>query len=514
MECLDDVVGGKNMKKTRTISFGAIALLSAPGVSTQLAAQTAHHHYKLIEIPTLGGPQSFVNGGGGLTQILDNQGTFTGCADTSIPDLNFPNSNPQAAPPDPLIYHAIQWKNDVLTDLGALPGASSSCSFWISENGLIAGVSETNVIDPFLGWPAARAVLWKEGKIIDLGTLGGNESFVVGGVNDRGQVVGSATNAIPDPFSGYGTQLRGFLWQKGVMQDLGTLGGPDVLTTAVNNRGQIVGYGSTNSILNPITGGLTTDPFLWEDGKMIDLGTLGGTFGGAGLINNQGQIAGQSNLAGDLVTRGFFWDRGVLTDLGSFGGDVVEVFWLNELGEVFGTAEYPGNVTRHAFRWKKGDMTDLGTLYAECSSDVTGSTAYGANSKSQVVGSSWCDDLAAAAFLWEDGEPMVDLNALITPASNIQLVFGLTINDGEEIAGVGFLPNGDSRDFVLIPCDENHPNIEGCDYNLAEGSTVASARKQAASNPSLPPDAIGRLMRSLHLRSAPWQRRLGAQSPK
>ena len=109
---------------------------------------------------------------------------------------------------------------------------------------------------------------------------------------------------------------------------------------------------------------------------------------------------------------------------------------------------------------------------------------------------------------------MVDLNALITPASDIQLVFGLTINEGGEIAGVGFLPNGDSRDFVLIPCDENHPNIEGCDYNLAEGSTVASARKQAASNPSLPPDAIGRLMRSLHLRSAPWQRRLGAQSPK
>jgi hypothetical protein len=53
-----------------------------------------------------------------------------------------------------------------------------------------------------------RATLWKDGEVLDLGTLGGYESFVVSAGNNRGQMAGSATNAIPDAFSGFGTQLR------------------------------------------------------------------------------------------------------------------------------------------------------------------------------------------------------------------------------------------------------------------------------------------------------------------
>jgi len=242
---------------------------------------------------------------------------------------------------------------------------------------------------------------------------------------------------------------------------------------------------------------------------MVNLGTLGGTFGGAGLINNRGQVTGQSNLAGDLVTRGFFWDRGVFTDLGSFGGNVVELFWLNERGEVFGTSEYPDNKTRHAFRWKNGAMTDLGTLYPECTSDVTGSTAYGANSKTQVVGSSWCDNTAAAAFLWENRGPMVDLNNLIIPTSDIQLVFGLTINDRGEIAGVGFRSNGDARDFVMIPCDEDHPDIEGCDYSFVDDNGTAGSEKQSVEKSALSPEPMKRVMRMMTERSSPWHHNFG-----
>ena len=95
-------------------------------------------------------------------------------------------------------------------------------------------------------------------------------------------------------------------------------------------------------------------------------------------------------------------------------------------------------------------MTDLGTLYPNCASINTGSAAYSADSKTQIVGSSWCDNVAAAAFLWKKSGPMVDLkdlNTLIPANSIMQLVVGATINELGEITGLGVLPNGDTHAF-------------------------------------------------------------------
>ena len=38
---------------------------------------------------------------------------------------------------------------------------------------------------------------------------------------------------------------------------------------------------------------------------MLDLGTLGGTYGFANALNNRGQVVGQSNLTGDLTFHPF-----------------------------------------------------------------------------------------------------------------------------------------------------------------------------------------------------------------
>jgi len=413
-----------------------------------------HHHYKLIDLGTFGGPTSFTQA---PSQAINNQGSIAGCADTSLSDTDYLNTGflPSPPAPDPFIFHAFQWQNGALTDLRALAGPNSSCANWISENGLVAGVSENGAIDPLTGFTEVRAVLWKGGQPMDLGTLGGYESFSAG-VNSRGEAVGTATNTIPDSFGcfGFGTQCRAFLFQNGVMQDLGTLGGPDSITfSGVNERGQVVGCSFTNSTPNPTTGAPTLDPFLWEKGKMVDLGTLGGASGCGLLINDRGQVMGQSNLGGDQITHAFLWERGVLTDSGDLFGGNVEPFWLNKLGDVVGNAQYPGGFPRHAFLSRNGlKMKDLGTLYPNCDSIITGSVAYGVNSTTTVVGSSFClQPPAQDAVLWQNGD-LLDLNDLVPANSSLHLVNAFGINERGEITGVGVLPNGDQHAFLLIPC--------------------------------------------------------------
>ena len=151
--------------KSRILSYvTATTLLAALAIPVRPVAQEIkpekpnHHRYKLVNLGTFGGPVGYLNWPG--AQVLRNRGAIAGAADTSTPDPNYPNTS-LWLPPDPFIMHAFQWYNGVLTDLGALPGANSSFANWISANGLIAGLSETGVIDPLLGVPEANAVLWK-----------------------------------------------------------------------------------------------------------------------------------------------------------------------------------------------------------------------------------------------------------------------------------------------------------------------------------------------------------------
>ena len=146
--------------------------------------------------------------------------------------------------------------------LDTLPGANlSSGVSWVSGSGNISGVSYNGLIDPLLGIPETRAGVWiKSNTMRDLGTLqGGHESFAAA-VNDRGQVAGWFSNLIPDPFSlgclavCFTTQTRGFIWENGVMHDLGTLGGPDAITEAMNARGQIVGQSIPPRSRTPVAG--------------------------------------------------------------------------------------------------------------------------------------------------------------------------------------------------------------------------------------------------------------------
>ena len=115
-----------------------------------------------------------------------------------------PRTSKSAAGPTvlvPFVFHAFEWQNGVLTDLGALPGIECSQAVSVNASGEVVGGSGNGVTDPLAGGiEEVRAVLWKDGEIQDLGTLGGSESTAVA-INNRGQVTGFSTNGIPDPFS-------------------------------------------------------------------------------------------------------------------------------------------------------------------------------------------------------------------------------------------------------------------------------------------------------------------------
>jgi len=378
------------------------------------------------------------------------------------------------------VIHGVISRNGTSTNLGALPPSDSNLSapLSISDNGRTVGASGNGQIDPLTGFPEFEAVSFQGGQVIDLGNFGGNGS-VAYSVNNRGQVVGFALNTIPDPYGSFlmgcstiacfptGQQMRAALWQNGRMQDLGTLGGNDAIAGIVNEAGQVAGTSYTNTIPNSTTGWPSQDPFFWERGRMVDVGNLGGTFAYADWMNERGQIVGLSTLAGDAISHPFFWDRGRLTDIGTFGGSYGEAHQVNNAGAVIGLAALSGDQAHHAFLWRSGTLTDLGTLGG------TLSNAWAINSSGQVVGASFVNSGATHAFLWEEGAGMIDLNTLIPPGSGLYLENATLINDRGQISGDAVLDSGNSRAYLLTPCDDDQPG--DCGSNIFVADAVADA---------------------------------------
>ena len=139
---------------------------------------------------------------------------------------------------------------------------------------------------------SGKMVFAKGVTIQDLGTLGGTSSLA-SAVNDRGQVVGFTY--LPND-----TEVHAFSWtQAGGMVDLGTLGGYSSQAIAVNDSGQIVGWA--------FTADGTTHAFSWtQAGGMVNLGSLGGTYSGANAVNASGQIVGGASAA-DGASRAVLW---------------------------------------------------------------------------------------------------------------------------------------------------------------------------------------------------------------
>jgi probable HAF family extracellular repeat protein len=457
--------------------FFSLALLSACAGAQQNNIQRPR--YQLIEIGTFGGPNSYYNGG---TPVVTNSGLLTGAANTPATDPYAPDCLFDGAC---FVQHAFLWRNGALTDLGALPGGDySSYTNGVNSRGLVVGQSQNGNLDPFTGLPDFVATIWNHGKVKSLGTLGGGFSIAIS-LTSNNFVMGAAENGIADTSGFRGdffgvSQIRGFGWHGGKIFDLGTLGGTSTFPNAMNDSAEIVGFSATSALPGSF-GAPPTAPFLWSGGRMFNLGTLGGSYGTANVVNEKGEVAGASSLATNPFAcvfyysgpdcHAFLWRNGRMHDLGTLGGSYSAAELINDFGQAAGFSGVAGDSTFHAFAWKHDAMIDLGTLGKD-----NYSRAFGMNDAGWVVGQSWLFDgentTASHAFVWYGRGQIIDLNTVVSNSTELFLTEANFITDRGWIVANGVLPTGDLRAAILIP--KNDPVFK----TILRHSTSATASRQ------------------------------------
>ena len=300
-----------------------------------------------------------------------------------------------------------------VTDLGTLGGLTSVAN-GINNKGQVVGSADTTN-------GSGHAFLYDSGHMTDLGTLGGSTSGA-SAINDNGQIVGAA-------YSASGAN-HAFLYGGIGMVDLGTMGGSWSIARGINNYGQVVGYANIGGYGHG---------FLYSGGIMTDLNTLTGVSCNGYAINDKAQLAGNAFPSGSHYGSAFLYSGGSLTYLGNYYGSIATA--INNKGQV---VVNPNGTTSHALLYDRGRTIDLGTLWSSFSD------AYGINDSGQVVGMAYAALDTPHAFLYSGGH-MSDLNNLVAPGSGLTLTYANGINAAGQIVGYGNDASGNSHAYLATP---------------------------------------------------------------
>jgi probable HAF family extracellular repeat protein len=367
-------------KQTRTRSalcapsnFRGLMVAIGLGCYALLSSAQAQHRYTVTDLGTLGGNDSDA-------EALNNKGHVVG----------------MAAPANDNFMHAFLY-NGQMHDLGTI--GQFSIAYSINNRDEMVGFfsvgftnraflyragqmqtlfdffsfatginSRGDIVGAYASGQTStgiHAFVYRRGRLTDLGTLGGDFSEAYG-INEQGEVVGYAE---------YGDQgfSHAFLYREGQMIDLGTLHAPfnQSVATAINERGQIVGYAYGTVMLPQLPYSITGyRAFVYQSGQMHDLGVLKGMFSSAAnSINNEGEIVGYSFDANFSLFHAFVYVAGNMYDLNDLaptppGWYIANATGINERGQIAATMVYSGQTQSHAVLLTPVDEDESQHLHA------------------------------------------------------------------------------------------------------------------------------------------------------
>jgi probable HAF family extracellular repeat protein len=255
------------------------------------------------------------------------------------------------------IFYPFLWHGSrTHPKLPPLAGDLTGIAYDVNEQGQAVGVSNPMAHPDF---PLEHPVWWKDGLAFDLRTLvtGGDSLDLQScmGIDEDERIVGNAR--LPGALEGG----RGFLFEDGIVTDLGDLGGDNHVTQAraLGADGVVLGY----SFAPPSS----FHAFAWKDGVMTDLhdpAQIAGTVSEAYDSNALGVICGSANFKPDssLFRTAALWDHGQVVNLGSLQPGAAEeqsyAAAINDLSQVVGSSQIAGGFDR-AFLWQNGVLSDL-----------------------------------------------------------------------------------------------------------------------------------------------------------